>query len=369
MPRASRPELAHARTPPLVSVIIPAFNAAATIGRTLRSALAQTYPAIEVIVVYDGSTDGTAGIVAASAVEDPRVRLIRTERGGQGAARNRAIAESGGSFVAPLDADDLWDERKIALQVEKALAAQAPPGFVYCFHYRIDEADRIVGAPEAEVLEGSVFHQLYHRNFVGTGSAPLFSRSAVLEAGGYQRAGNSEDALLQLRVARRHPVAAVAERLVGYRVTPGSHTQQLEPAVANWMAARTIFEAEWPDVPRPLRRWTRAARWFQFAEAMAPRGRWGRALPALLRALRLDPARSGLLLFHRFARFAAKRVPRAPAPAAPALATFGTRLAYEGVARDPHALPWLERRVRELDHRRTATLAALDARLADETGR
>ncbi|HYW08064.1 MAG TPA: glycosyltransferase family 2 protein [Longimicrobium sp.] len=354
---------------PLVSVIIPAFNAAATIRRTLRSALAQTHPAIEVIVVDDGSTDDTAGIVAAIAEEDPRVRLTRVENGGQAAARNRAIAESSGAFVAPLDADDLWDARKIELQVAKALAAETPPGFVYCFHYRIDEADRIVAAPEAETREGFVFHRLYHRNFVGTGSAPLFARAAVLEAGGYQKAGNSEDALLQLRVARRHTVAVVAERLVGYRVTPGSHTQQLEPALANWLAARTIFEAEWPDLPRSLRRWTRAARWFQFAESMAPRRRWMRALAALARALRLDPARSGLLLLHRFARFAAKRVRRAPEPAVPAPAKFGTPLVFEAVTRDPHALAWFERRIRELDRGRTATLAALDARLAGEAGR
>jgi hypothetical protein len=345
-----------------VSVVVPAFNAAATIGRTLRSALAQTYPAIEVIVVDDGSTDGTAGIVAEAAAGDPRVRLIRAERGGQAAARNRAIAESSGAFIAPLDADDLWDARKIALQVERALAAGTPPGFVYCFHCRIDEADRIVAPGETEIREGFVFHRLYHRNFVGTGSAPLFSRQAVLEAGGYVKAGNSEDAHLQLRVARRHPVAVVAERLVGYRVTPGSHTQRLESAVANWMAARTMFEAEWPDLPRFLRRWTRAARWFEFAAAMAGRRRWGAALGALLRALWLDPARSGGLLFYRVARFAAKRVRRPPAPARAAPVTFGTSLAVEAEARDPHALPSLERRLRELDRRRTASLAALDAR-------
>ncbi|HEX8430104.1 MAG TPA: glycosyltransferase family 2 protein, partial [Longimicrobium sp.] len=192
---------------PLVSVIIPAFNAAATIRRTLASALAQTYPAIEVIVVDDASTDATAALVVEVAAGDPRVRLIRAEHGGQATARNRAIAESRGTWIAPLDADDLWDARKIELQVAKALEAETPPGFVYCFHYRIDGADRIVGMPEAEIREGRVFHRLYQRNFVGTGSAPLFAKAAVLEVGGYQEAGNSEDALLQLRVARRHPVA------------------------------------------------------------------------------------------------------------------------------------------------------------------
>ncbi|HEX8675394.1 MAG TPA: glycosyltransferase family 2 protein, partial [Longimicrobium sp.] len=268
------------RNPPLVSVIVPAYNASATIARTLRSALAQSYPAIEVIVVDDASTDDTAAIVAGVAEEDARVSLIRAEHGGQAAARNRAIAAARGTFVAPLDADDLWDARKIALQVERALAGAY--GFIYCFHYRIDEEDRIVAAPPADGCEGFVFHRLYYRNFVASGSAPLFLRSAVLEAGGYERVGNSEDALLQLRVARRHPVAVVPERLLGYRVTPGSLTQKVESALASWMAARTAFEAEWPDLPRSLRRWTRGWRWFQFAERMAMERRWGRSLAALL---------------------------------------------------------------------------------------
>ena len=315
------------------------------------------------------SVDDTARIVAAVAAEHPCIRLIRAEHGGQAAARNRAIAAAQGTFIAPLDADDLWDTRKVELQVERALAGPHPPKMVYCFHYRIDEEDRVLAAPEAVALEGWVFHRLYYQNVVGTGSAPLFLRSAVMEAGGYTKAGNSEDALLQLRIARRHPIAVVAERLVGYRVTPGSHTQRHESALQNWLAARTMFEAEWPGIPRRLRRWTRSVRWLQFAETMAWQRRWGRSAGALLRAWWLDPARSTQVLTYRLARSVARRLRSAPAQSAGERPVFGARLPFAAAPHDPHALHTLDAWLRALERRRMNSLAALDVPLAPEITR
>src|SRR5687767_8086677 len=92
-----------------VSVIIPAFNAGASIDETLDSVLRQTYRDFEVLVVDDGSDDDTPARVAAFAARDPRVVLLRQQRGGVAAARNLAISRSRGELVAPLDADDLWD--------------------------------------------------------------------------------------------------------------------------------------------------------------------------------------------------------------------------------------------------------------------
>ena len=100
-----------------VSVIIPLYNKAPHVLRTLRSVQAQTHPDFEVIVVDDGSIDGGGDAVVA--LGDPRVRLIRQDNAGPGAARNRGLAEAGGEFVAFLDADDEWLpeflERSIAL--------------------------------------------------------------------------------------------------------------------------------------------------------------------------------------------------------------------------------------------------------------
>ncbi|HEY9026309.1 MAG TPA: glycosyltransferase [Burkholderiaceae bacterium] len=106
---------------PLVSVVIPAYNAAATLPATLDSVLAQTYPHIEIIVVDDGSRDGTADVLARYA---PRVQGIRQANGGLAAARNAGLAAARGEFVALLDADDLCEPERIGAQV--ALMAGRP---------------------------------------------------------------------------------------------------------------------------------------------------------------------------------------------------------------------------------------------------
>jgi glycosyltransferase involved in cell wall biosynthesis len=113
----ARSKNVHPSVKPLVSVIIPAFDAADHISQALNSALSQTYEAIEVIVVDDGSSDATSSIVEEFVRRDTRVRLIRQNNAGVGAARNTAIEESRGEYIAPLDADDFWFPQKLEKQV------------------------------------------------------------------------------------------------------------------------------------------------------------------------------------------------------------------------------------------------------------
>jgi GT2 family glycosyltransferase len=100
---------------PRVSVVVPLYNKEPYIGRALDSILAQTLAEIEVIVVDDGSTDGGAGVV--SARRDPRVRLIRQDNAGPGAARNRGVREARADLVGWLDADDSWEPGYLAESV------------------------------------------------------------------------------------------------------------------------------------------------------------------------------------------------------------------------------------------------------------
>src|SRR5207302_10235349 len=102
--------------PGLVSAIIPAFNDAATIERTVSSVLNQTYSDLEVLVVDDGSTDQTAALVQSMADVDHRIRLLQKPNGGLASARNHGIAHAGGEFIAPIDADDLWHPEQIRKQ-------------------------------------------------------------------------------------------------------------------------------------------------------------------------------------------------------------------------------------------------------------
>jgi glycosyltransferase involved in cell wall biosynthesis len=110
----------------LVSILIPAYNAAQWINETLESALAQTWPLKEIIVVDDGSTDNTLALT--KTYESATVKVISQTNQGASAARNRAVREAQGDFIQYLDADDLLDPRKIETQVARLLGDA--PGLV-----------------------------------------------------------------------------------------------------------------------------------------------------------------------------------------------------------------------------------------------
>lgn len=114
----------------LVSIVIPCFNAGATLAETVASALAQTHPAVEVVIVDDGSSDPETLALLASAAW-PRTRILHQENAGPAAARNHAIAASSGRYILPLDADDLIDPEYVK-QAVAVLDAEPEVGIVYC---------------------------------------------------------------------------------------------------------------------------------------------------------------------------------------------------------------------------------------------
>ena len=91
----------------MISVVIPLYNKEKQIAKTLQTVLNQTYQNFEIVIVNDGSTDGSVEEVLR--ISDSRIRLVNQENGGVSAARNRGIDEAKGEYIAFLDADDLWD--------------------------------------------------------------------------------------------------------------------------------------------------------------------------------------------------------------------------------------------------------------------
>ncbi len=128
--------------PELVSIIVPVYNRAHMVSRSIGSLLAQSYRNIEIIVVDDGSSDDIEAAIAA--ISDPRVRLLpRSRNGGAAAARNTGVADARGDYIAFHDSDDTCSFDKVERQL--AHLKSLPPDYigVYCpviFYYSLDEA-------------------------------------------------------------------------------------------------------------------------------------------------------------------------------------------------------------------------------------
>jgi glycosyltransferase involved in cell wall biosynthesis len=208
---------------PLVSIILPVYNGERYIGSTLDSALGQTYRNIEIILVNDGSRDGTPAIVERRAVDDSRIRVIHQTNRGVAAARNRALAEARGEFVAPLDADDLWDPAKIARQVARMIEAGKNTGLIYTWWVWIDATGAVLDCSPRWRIEGDASDTLLKVNYTGNASVPLYRRRWLEQVGGYDEtmrerdAHGCEDWDVALKVAEQSRVAVVPSLLVGYR--------------------------------------------------------------------------------------------------------------------------------------------------------
>jgi len=281
----------------LVSIVIPAYNAAAFIGETLASALDQTYRNIEIVVVDDGSTDKTSEIVEAAATRDSRVRLLRQPNRGVAAARNLGIEHSQGAFVAPLDADDLWRPDKIARQVATMHRSGPRVGMVYTWSLLIDEASQILPRPGAAwYYYGNVVPYLITHNFVGNGSTPLLRRDCVLEVGGYDRSirahggEGTEDLMLYLKIAEQYQVAFVPAFLVGYRMTPFSMSSNARQMIRGHELVLEVMRARHPELPNRIFRWSRSRTCFLMSGMSLRRRMFIFGVLLLARALAHDPA-------------------------------------------------------------------------------
>lgn len=201
---------------PTVSVIVPAFNSAPFIEPTLRSALDQTFPDLELIVVDDGSTDATADVLRRVAATDERVVLIEQENQGLAAARNRGIERARGRLIAFLDNDDFWLPEKLSLQVELA-DARPEVGAVSCYSTLIDEHGRCLGWRYGGAADGEVYAEMLEWDMVSGGSVALVRRAALDAVGPFDESNSiRSDWDMWIRLARKYPFATVPRILVGY---------------------------------------------------------------------------------------------------------------------------------------------------------
>jgi glycosyltransferase involved in cell wall biosynthesis len=203
--------------PALISVVMPCHNAAPYVEEAIASVLGQSYPHVELIVVDDGSTDGSADILQRLAAPHPeRITLIYQNRNGPFAARNRALAHANGNYIAFLDADDIWHPD--ALRLMHAALEAVPAEVAYCGWQDIgvaatDTEPRL--PPELDAAKAAT-------HFFEHGPWPLncllVRRHLIDELRGFsERAPTAMDDDLWLRMLARQPQLVRVPEVLAYR--------------------------------------------------------------------------------------------------------------------------------------------------------
>jgi teichuronic acid biosynthesis glycosyltransferase TuaG len=229
-----------------VSVVIPAYNAADTIERALSSIARQSLLPRQVIVVDDGSTDGTFDVAreAGRALAGINVQVVRQANAGAGAARNRAVEMADGAYLAFLDADDEWLpeklQRSLTIMDEAGVMLTAHNGWIISNESEtyLDIAARFKEYPTG------LFHGLYRKGFISTSSV-VVRRDAVTGAGGFDEtllAGQDFDLWLKVLGADGSAFTVFNDPLTRYHIRPNSITSNTETRL------RCTLEIAWRHV-------------------------------------------------------------------------------------------------------------------------
>jgi glycosyltransferase involved in cell wall biosynthesis len=289
---------------PAVTVVMAAFDTAGTVTSAVRSVLAQSAPDLELVVVDDGSTDGTPARAAEAAAGDPRVRVLERSHEGIAAARAAGIEAGSAPLVALIDSDDLWLPDYLE-RMRAALAAAPEAGWAYTDAWYLDEESRRVRrvsamgyqrAPEPPpATADALFESLVERNFIF--NAVTVRRSVIDAVGPPDRRLRSMidwEWWLRMTAAGHHGVR-VPGRLGVYRLRPASISRDPVRVAAGQAELWRLVAGEY-DVPDALRARLRArAERFEAEAAMLSGGRtWARLTrSAKLRAIALrDAARA-----------------------------------------------------------------------------
>lgn len=271
---------------PLVTVVIPAFNRAGSIGRAIRSVLAQTYGNLEIIVVDDCSTDDT--LKEAEGFGDSRVRCIRHEKNlGGSAARNTGLKGARGEFTAFLDSDDEWFPEKLSRQVEVfGASGSLELGVVYTgWRWILEKEARTVNVM-MPTARGDLFEALLFDDCVGSNSTPLIRTEVLKAVGGFDPdLPARQDWDLWLRLSTRCRFDFVPEVMVNYYVHGKSISSDADSKIKGTEMVLEKNAGEFAGRPRLLARHYTLLAVLNLLEGNPATGR-----SYIFRCLRLDPA-------------------------------------------------------------------------------
>ena len=209
---------------PLISVIMPAYNASAFINDSIESFIQQDYPSKELIIIDDGSTDNLFKKVEQLLQRHPNINFFRQENSGVSAARNNGIHKAKGDWVAFLDADDIWYKTKLSNQWESM--ENEVWSHTDSHYFGIGYEHRPKRSDLSQMAEGEVFWPLLKENFITTSSV-LVKKDILFNAGGFdEKLKALEDWSLWLAIAEKYPLCYVPKPLLSYRVHKSSTSRK-----------------------------------------------------------------------------------------------------------------------------------------------
>jgi glycosyltransferase involved in cell wall biosynthesis len=282
----------------LVSVVVPVYNGERYVGRTLQSVAEQSHRNLEILIVDDGSTDGTGDILHGFVQQESRARILRQSNKGVAAARNLGIRSASGDFIAPLDADDIWHPERVSRQLRCLIDSPSDVGLVYSPWITIDESGRrLSSCLDRGRFEGIVWLQLVMGNFLGNASTALIKKDCLQAVGLYdeayflQRAQGCEDWDLYLRIAGVCRFHCQPDCLIGYRQVQGSMSIDVDQMMRSYGRLMSKVRISGVPVPPSVYRWSRANYLLYMANRAAAARRRGLTAILLLRLLSTDLAR------------------------------------------------------------------------------
>lgn len=243
---------------PRVSVVIPLYQTERFIGEALNSVIAQTFRDFEVIVVDDGSKDN--GPAIARNTGDSRIRVVSQANRGLAGARNTGIRNAIGEIIALLDADDIWEPRKLELHVAH-LDGNPSADVSFCASKLIDEEREDVGLVQSPITRDFEESDFFCRNPIGNGSVPVLRRAALdrIEFFDNSRGWNcwfnedfrqSEDVecWMRLKAVAGCAFAYIEQPLTLYRVNSGGLSANVDAQLASWHKFRDAVAKYAPEV-------------------------------------------------------------------------------------------------------------------------
>jgi len=202
-----------------VSVVVPAYNAQATLSKTIYSIWAQTLQPREIIIVNDGSSDHTAAVAQALTQFDSRIRVISQANAGVAIARQTGFDASTGTFVAFLDSDDLWMPRFIEASLQAVARASQPECIVFSRYYAVDEAGYFMLESPRFDFAGPSVEGLIANASVILPSTAFLHRAVVEDVGGFSpfHLYYHEDRIFFIKAFSQFPAYATGETLTVYQ--------------------------------------------------------------------------------------------------------------------------------------------------------